>query len=84
MVKDNGWEYGGEKKGWTTKQYPESAFMWLACQVSPFLMSAFTQGFGIKQAPLSCICYVTLDMLHLSKIQNKESHLHLGATVNVK
>lgn len=84
MVKDNGWEYGGEKKGFTTKQPPESALMWLACQGFSSLMSALTRGFGIRQIAPSCICYVTLGTFHLSEIQNKESHLHFRALVNRK
>jgi hypothetical protein len=48
------------------------------------VMSALTQGFGIKQTALPCVFYVTLGMLYLSEIWNGESHLHYRAMVNMK
>lgn len=49
MAKDNGWGYGGEKKGFTTKPPLESALVRLKCQGSLSLISALTQGFDIRQ-----------------------------------
>ena len=72
VAKDNGWEYGGEKKGLTTNQPLEAALMGLECQESSFPMSALTHGCGITQIALLSTCSVTLRLLHLSEIQNKE------------
>lgn len=41
--------------------------------MSRSLMSALTQGFGIRQTAPPCICYLTLGMPHLSEIQNRRS-----------
>lgn len=72
MAKDNGRGYGGGEKGFTNKSPLEPALVWLECQGSPSLISALTQGFDIRQTALPCICYVTLGMLHLPELQNRE------------